>query len=50
MDVLVTLADELLVMPPSVQGLLENKEVFVTPITVEAAGDGVVAGLDAMIF
>ena len=50
LDLLVALGDELLVMPPGVQGLLDDEEMFGAPVTVEAAGDGVAAGLDAMIF
>jgi len=37
-------------MPPGVQGLLDDEEVFGAPVTVEAAGNGIATGLDAMIF
>ena len=37
-------------MPPGVQGLLDDEEMFRAPVTMEAAGQGVATGLDAMIF
>ena len=47
---LVALGDELLIMPPSIQGLLNDEEMLGVPVTVQAAGNRVAAGLDAMIF
>jgi len=37
-------------MPPSIQGLPDDKEVFGPPVAVEAAGKGIPAGLDAVVF
>ena len=50
LDLLVALGDEFLVMPPGIQGLPDHEEMFVTPVTVEAASQSVPAGFDAMIF
>ena len=49
LGLLVTLSDELLIMPPGVQGLLNDEEMFGAPVAVQTAGDHVAAGLDAMI-
>ncbi len=49
-NLLVTLRDELLVMFPGVQRLLQDEEVFSAPVALQAAGDGVAAGFDAMVF
>ena len=49
-DLLVALGDEPLVMAPGIEGLLDDEEVFGTPVALQTTSNCVAAGLDAVIF
>lgn len=49
-NLLITLADQLLVMLPGIQSLLKHEEVFGPPVALERTSDGIAGSFDAMIF